>query len=110
MRVSCSTLDDFLANMECGDLPLKIVFCERTRRPLGESVKPVRWAVMFSASTVVERDSVQYLVQYGESCGVDYEDATQDRGGSEQADELRHRLASWCESKGVRLLPGVLDA
>lgn len=115
MRVQCSSIDDFLANLnKCGGTVLNgTVFVDESRRPAhGQHPNvSVRWIVEIQASAVVELpdNRGEFLLQAGEECGLDYTDATQEFDGSDRAAELRGQLEGYCESRQLSLLPGIVD-
>jgi hypothetical protein len=106
MLVTCKSVDDFLANLEQADnLFEDAVRIDVTRRQLDE----VRYAVVFQASCVVQTDDGgEYILQVGEECGVDYEDTTQDFGGTDSAADVRHRVTDFCKSRQFKVLPGTI--
>lgn len=112
MHVTCQTIDDFLANLEAEGTTFRgIVYTSRTREPLGENKRnAVRFMVSFFVSTVVDMgEDGQYLLDTAEECGIDYEDASQEKVGSLKAESLRSKVRCWCESHGLNLRPGVVD-
>lgn len=113
MRVVCSNLDEFIENLarEPSDKVFRgVVYVSRSRRPVdGNKQNAVKFAVVFQASAVINVDGGQYLLQMGEECGEDYEDATQEFAGSDQAAELKKRLGDWCDATGLVVGPGIVD-
>jgi len=114
MRVVCHTIDDFLENLqqESSRIYQRVVWVSRTVNPADDKTK--RDAVIFDvtlhASAVVDvDDESQFLLDYGEDCGRDYHDATQDMAGSEVADELKARIRKVCDEYGLTIRPGVID-
>jgi hypothetical protein len=70
----------------------------------------VRWQVNFQVSTVIDlNEDGQYLLEAGEDCGTDYEDADAESKGMDRAIWLKSRVSRCCEEMGLRLLPGIID-
>jgi hypothetical protein len=115
MRVTTGTIDDFLANLgkdvgKGATLFCNTIYAGMSRRPLDDDDprKAVRFGVVYQATAVVVLSSGdQYLLVAGEDCGVDYEDSSQERNGSERADELGRTLRTWCDGRGLEVRPGV---
>lgn len=111
MRVTCKTVDEFLENLlsEGGDHVFqKVVRCSTTRRPMDLDL--VRWQVNFQVSTVIDlNEDGQYLLEAGEDCGMDYEDADAESKGMDKATSLKNQVGGCCEEMCLRLLPGIID-
>lgn len=113
MRVICTTLDDFIANLRME--PPSAVLQQAVRasvssRPLdGDKQKAVKFNVVFQASAVVNLDDGgQYLLDYGEDCGIDYRDSSQEFVGTQRANELKIKLTEFCDDQGLKIRPGVI--
>jgi hypothetical protein len=115
MRIECQTCDEFMANLKdvpAADILLQTVYVSMTERPLDTSDK--RQAVSFSitvhASAVVNlADGGQYMVDYGEDCGLDYRDASKELVGTQTAGRIREKLVSFCDDHGLRVRPGIVQ-
>jgi len=109
MRVTCGTIGEFLTNIQAEGASRvfdKTVRVSRVEDVLDECKSKIRF--MVSAVINVGEDG-QYLLEAGEYCGVDYKDGELDLKGSEQASRLRTAVMDFCEGKGLRVLPGVVD-
>ena len=114
MRVTCGTIDEFIENLKAlphGAVFQKVIYVSRTRNSIdGTARNGVRFSVVLQASAVVDLgDDGQYLLEAGEDCGIDYEDSTQERKGTERASELRQKIKRHCESHGIDVRPGIVD-
>ena len=112
MRVTCHSLEEFIECLKEEDNLLQgVVRVSIVRRPLNE--KNPREASIFavslqaSAVVIIDSDS-QYLLDVGIDCGVDYEDSTQEKNGTEKADGMKDLLRVYAESRGWKVLPGVI--
>lgn len=116
MRVCCDNLDDFITNLKhepASNVVRHVVHVSTTMRPLDTSDKrtAVKFSVVFQASVVVNLDDGgQYMLDYGEDCGLDYRDASKDFKGSERAAALRKRLEEFCDDHGLTIRPGVVES
>ena len=111
MRITCTTIDEFL---ECLDAEEKIfqgvIRVCAGRRPLDPSAREqTRFDVIIQASALVEVADAEYLLQVGLSCGKDYEDASQSREGSENVAAIRQRITEYAAGRQWRVLPGVIE-
>jgi len=108
MRVVVHTVEDFLQNLN-GCLPSAIVektiWVDQTRRKVSEA----RFLVNLQASCVVDIKDGQFLLQYGEDCGMDYEDSEPELEGTKSAEEKREALNSFCKYRGLSVRPGIVD-
>ncbi len=111
MIVQCGTLDEFIECLtaeEC--LFQNVVRVDVSRRALDSGPEHVSFAVTFQATTVViVREESQYLLQVGVDCGKDYEDASEEREGTDVADRLKSRLEQYVNSRGWKILPGIIN-
>lgn len=115
MRVVCSDLDAFLLNLQ-HEPPSNIfqhaVHVSTTSRPLDSSDKrkAVKFAITFQASAIINLDDGgQYMIDYGEDCGVDYRDDSQELVGSDYAAKLRAKLVEFCDDRGLSIRPGIVE-
>ncbi len=75
-----------------------------------QDVSEVKQLVTLQLSAVIDLDDGgQYLLQCGQECGHDYNDSTQDMGGTEHGGELLREVQGLCEQAGLELLPGMVD-
>lgn len=114
MRIVCPTIAEFLDNLRAAKaLYEDTVWCSTVRGPVDNEDRhnAAVFQVVFQASAVVvvSEGASDYLVDFGEKCGNDYEDATQERPGSERAAELRRLITEYVGSRGWRVLPGIID-
>ena len=111
MRITTGSIDDFVANLSDADVFRNVVYYERSSRPLNGKTKrdATSFEVYYQTSAVLEFGEGQALLVCGVNCGVDR--LTSDGGteGTDELNRLHEQLKSYCESKGLRLLPGVLD-
>lgn len=115
MRVKCNTVDEFLENLsaeETDRVVQRVVRVGVTSNPVdGDQRDAVKFRVNVQASAVVDLpdDEGQYLLEVGEHCGFDYNDASQDRAGSERAAELKGRIGRVCRALRLEVRPGIID-
>lgn len=108
MKISCHDLHDFIRNMEQGS-----VFGNRVH--INRSVSASDEAGLFKdiylqSSAVLEYDDeTQVLLECGVYCGKDIDTADGTSVGSDQYDDLHTELMQYCDSRDVKLLPGILD-
>ena len=108
MRVVVQSVEDFLKNLDGVPPPMiveKTIWVDRTRQRISET----RYSVNLQASCVVDIKDGQFLLQYGEDCGIDYEDTEPETKGTESAGEKRKRLEEWCKLRGLVVRPGAVD-
>ena len=123
MRVICNTVDEFLQDLKTQlDLVGRdCVFqtCIRlsvVAQPTAESSKgnSVRDLINLQASAIVFQPTgdleSQYLMEVGVYCGIDYNDSTQEKGGSEQAEKYKLMIREFCDDNGLRVRPGVIQS
>ena len=116
MRVVCPTVEEFIERLDDvkqrGDTLFENAINVSTyRRPQGGNPREaVVFNVVLQAScVVVMAGGREYVVETGVQCGDDYEDKTQDKGGSIRAGTIRDTLAAFATENGWRLLPGIID-
>jgi len=83
-----------------------IVRMRTEREP--EQAEAVTFRVGVWLTAVVVNDSGPYLVEFGDVVGSD--DATTPEGGSEAAKEIEMQLESLCDSHGLQLRDGKIEA
>lgn len=70
----------------------------------------VRWKIVLQATTVLDlRDSGQYLLQAVEVCGIDYRDASNELGGTEELNKKKEMVKSFADHFSFRVGPGVIQ-
>jgi len=115
VRVTCESLHDFITNLRHEpptNVVQRIVYISTTRRPMDsdDKHKAVLFTVVLQSSAVVNLDDGgQYHLEYGEECGVDVCDATQELCGSDKAAILRKRLVDFCDEHGLHVRPGIVE-
>jgi len=115
MRVVCSTVDDFLADLET---QMRIsggnecVYQQTIRISISESREDsdIRYNITLQLSAVVcLPDGTQYLLECGMFCGTDYRDASQEWNGTEACAEQKDRIKKFCDVHRLLLGPGVIQ-
>ncbi len=114
MKVECDTLDDFLANLEAensGKVYKDTIYVNKISSPLDnqDKRKAVRFLVVLRVSTIIDMGDGEYLLNMEEECGIDYNDASQEKEGTEVCDVKEKRLKEFCECNGLKIRPGVVD-
>ena len=115
MRVTTTNVDDFLENLRSepnGSVLQNIVYVSISRNPIdGDKRTAARFAVTVQASAVVNLpgDEGQYILEYGETVGVDYEDSTKRHTGSDAAAEIKRKIIEHCDDVGLRVRPGIVE-
>ena len=111
MIIQCQDVDEFLTCLKSENEILQdTVRINIFRKPLGSDPEPVKFEVIIQASTVVFIDEEsQYLLQVGVYCGKDDNTEPQDTGGSDKANELNKKMQEYVESRGWKVLPGVIS-
>lgn len=114
MKLACHSIDEFLDCIE-HELVKSSLFQDAIRvsifrRPMGKNPrKSVRFEVVLQAAAIVEVNTGgQFIVEYGTVCGIDYEDDSQEKTGTELADAVKSRLKSFTDSHDLKLLPGAI--
>ena len=110
MKVTTNRIDDFLANLKKDKAVGGVVWYDRTENPLGADSRRDAVVVKIDlvASAVCEFAGGEYLLQYGEECGKDYKDASQEFEGSARAELLLGKLLAFCKENGLDARPGVI--
>jgi len=114
MRVSCTSVDDFLANLEIegkAHVYREVVHVNICSRPLdGNKRDSAKFEVILQASAVIDtEDGGQFLLEVGENMGIDYNDASQEFAGSEAAGEANKRIYEVCNNLGLMVRPGIIS-
>lgn len=112
MRIKCSSVEDFLKNLSEGSVFRNAVYEDCNSRPLnGDKQKATSFEIHYSASTVlIFEDGGQALLECGENCGTDRYTGDGSLDGTEVRKRLQMTLKEFCNSKNIRVLPGVIDA
>ena len=110
MRVTCETINEFI---QCLASETKVfgdtVRVSIIRNPIdGTKREAVKFSVHIKASVVVSSGDSEYLLEAGQACGMDYEDASQERDGSKRAEFLKNEIKEFASSKNWKVLPGVI--
>lgn len=115
MRITCTSIDDFITNLKSGTIWENRVYYERSRRVLnGKTMRDATsFQVFYQTSAVLEVGGGQALLVCGVDCGIDRTTADGDLEGTIEQDFLHRKLEKYCSDneRGVRiaLMPGVLD-
>jgi len=113
MRVTCQDIDEFL---EClaneKDVYRDTIRVSIIKRPFdGTKRDAVKFEIILQASAVVTvKDEEQYLLEVGIYCGMDYLDGKAEEKGSEIAADKKQEIKGYANSRGWKILPGVIDA
>ena len=112
MIIKCQALADFIENLKAAPPYNDTVFIDRTSTPRTVGTKePTSFDWWFQASAVVTFEAGgQALLLCGVACGVDRISQPATREGSEKAESLVSELRQYCESAGIRVLPGMIDS
>lgn len=104
MIVECHSVEDFLANLhQAESLFTGVIRVNIHRREIKELV----FEVNLQASAVVNMEDGNYLLQYGEITGSDYEDGDQEAKGTERAEEIKREIREYAAVREWPVLPGV---
>lgn len=110
MRVICNSVEEFLENLTVEG---ESVFQNVLRVSINtNSVDKdgMRFDVFFSATACIRTiDDAEYLLVFCKKCGIDYEDGSGERPGSEAAGKMMGSIRGFAGQRGLRILPGVLD-
>lgn len=112
MRVVTQNTEEFLESLE----DVKSVFdgiirVSISKRPTtGNPKTAVVFEVVLQASTMAQSDTGDYyLLEFGEICGSDRNDVSQDKSGTQRAERLKEQIKEFSAKKGWRILPGILS-
>ena len=114
MQVLCNSLDDFIANLKLEPASAVLQGAVRvsvTEQPVdGNKYDAAKFDVTIHASAVISlADGGQYLLDYGEACGTDYRDTSQEFVGTKRAKAIRGKLEEFCDDYGLRVRPGIIQ-
>lgn len=112
MRNSCTTADDFLkclaADLDDGcQVFRKRVHANINRR--SEDEHGAKYSVLLQVSTVVQGPDFEYILEFGQKCGYDYEDASGELEGTANAEKIREQIREFAVQRGLQVMPGILD-
>lgn len=106
MRVTVGTIDEFI---QCLSLEMKI-FDETVRvQQIFLTVNEVKKQVHIKFSAVVQTQNGEYLLQGTQECGVDYFDASRERNGSKQFENLKETIKRYADSRNWQVMPGYIE-
>ncbi len=107
MRITCTSLDDFIVNLSDTSVAWNAVYFDRTT---AESGADYRRNVAYQASAVLQMPGGgEALLQCGEACGHDLLTADGHQDGTDRQARLHEGLKAYCEEHGLRLKPGIID-
>lgn len=110
MRITTSTVDEFV---ECLDNAVSIfentIRVSITRRPQEGGRNAVKFDVVLQASALVTSPEGEYILEAGEECGIDYNDATQEKQGSSVASKQKQMIVEYAKTKNWKVLPGIIS-
>jgi hypothetical protein len=114
MRVKCTSLDDFITNLESDYMPELFrnqVFVDITQVAIAHvGNQPNAWDIYFHASALVEfADETGFLLECGVRTGIVNTARNGTTEGMTAALELRERLVQYCASRNWKVCPGSLD-
>lgn len=111
MRITTTTVNDFIRVLEAGSVWQNRVHFERSKRPINgkSSQDATSFEVFYQLSAVAEIGDGQALVQCGTLCGIDRLTADGGLEGTAELNKLHGLVEQWCKQSNALLLPGVLD-
>lgn len=128
MRNVCSTVDEFLENLNIElmeynlkrnqytppggvEFPIhrKSVFLSKHEVPIDENKRnAIKFDVVVVVSAVVSTEEGEYLLECSENQGIDYHDASNERKGTENANKTIARVNEFCNTNGLMVRPGAI--
>jgi len=119
MRITCTSIDGFIQNLKSAKVVFRnTIHYEITKRSrTKESIRSSPTVeVFFHVGCIIDvppdensPEGGQYLLESGEPCGIDYQDSSQEFGGTERANELKDLIAEVCTERNLYLLPGTVS-
>ena len=112
MRIVCTDLSSFLANLDGVRAYRDVVYYECSDRPINGKSRhdATSFEVFYQLSTVLEfADGGQALLVCGINCGIDRTTGDGGLEGSASRKVMHEKLERYCSSNKLKLLPGVLD-
>lgn len=112
MRITTANLVDFFVALNAEEKVfqdvIRLSISRQKHDPSGKS-PGMKFLVVLQVSALVEcGDGSQYLLECGQDCGKDYNEAVPVTDGSDQAQALRAEVVSYAAGRGWRVLPGVI--
>jgi len=108
MKIVCQTVQEFIDNVRNNEIFEATVWASISSNFMDKD--DVKALVYFQASAIiVYPEAGQALVELGVECGTDYNDVTNDHGGTKKAETLRQELKDYCDSNGLTMKPGTLN-
>lgn len=111
MKITTSKIDDFIRNLQDTGVFRSTVYYENSSRHLNGKTKrdATSFEVFYQASAVLEFEDGQALLVCGIECGIDRTTGDGGLEGSNERQRIHERLSEYCQSVGLKLMPGVLD-
>lgn len=111
MIITCSTITDFLENLDGVGVYQDTVYINKFWDPInGNKRTASSFDVSLQASAIIEfGDGCQALVQCGEDCGVDRHTSDGDLEGSKKQQELFQIVTDFCSGHKLVVKPGLID-
>ena len=111
MKIICNHIEDFIENLRDAEVFRNVVYHERSDRPLNGKSKldATSFQIIYQTSAILEFEDGQALLACGLDCGIDRNTGDGGLDGSSARGAACDMLKRFCEEKGLRLLPGVLD-
>jgi hypothetical protein len=110
MIIRCQSVDDFLANLEGVKVYRGTIHVNRTRDPVnGPKHLATSFDVYFQATTILDFEDGQALLECGEMCGTDRETEDGDMEGTARQNELFTLVYDFCVGNGLEIKPGFID-
>lgn len=114
MRVTCGTVDEFVANLESlkpEELYRRTVWVAVDKRvTVGTRHEPhAEEVAMWAGCVVTDENGEGYLLEVGVDCGVDRLTGGGDLGGSDRAEELKGVVRVFSEKRGWAVRCGRLS-
>lgn len=112
MRIATQSVDEFLESLQdvtdIFDNTIRVSVNRRSNSEHNLREAP-KVDILIQVACVVQIDGGEYLLETGEFCGVDYNDATQDFQGTKKADQLKSKIQILATAKKWRILPGMIS-
>ncbi len=111
MKITTSIIPDFISNLKSAGVFNNVVYYETSKHQLNGKTKrdATCFDVVFQASAILEFKDGQALLVCGVDCGVDRHTSDGALDGSAESHRLLTVLKEYCDSRGLVLMPGMLD-
>ena len=113
MRVICPTFDEFLqclsSEQEVFQDTVRVSAIRRHANGKSNRDATVFDVVLQASAVVVVDENSEYILEVGVDCGRDYEDGQGEKVGSYLAAAHKSELKKLADTKGWKLMPGVVD-